>query len=429
MRFFTASIVFIFFASAAGGFFVLKQEKEIVIENATPISGGSTSEILNQEVEPQNISSPTPGINETSTPLEAQPAILENQKSIEEEKANLALIAQAAEKSSKVRGIYVGGVRNFSIFDSLMGETELNGLVIDIKESYGPNLSPSLKNSISALHQKNIWAIARIVLFRDSSLIEKKPDWHLKTASTTAATSTDELAASTVLWKDKSGQHWLDPKNPEVQDYLINFSKKAIDYGFDELQFDYIRYPDDYEDISGAEKMKVIGGFFSKLSNSLRAYRPSIILSVDLFGYVATQFNSYGTGQRLLDAGKYFDYLSFMLYPSHFYGGLASRGVYYFYPDVVNHPYDVVYYSIASARDYLSSFGLATKIRPWLQDFNLAVDLKRGVTYDAEKVRFQIEAVQNATSSGWLLWNPSYIYTSGAFASSTQNSSSTLPIE
>ncbi|MBI2450566.1 MAG: hypothetical protein HYV47_03470 [Candidatus Nealsonbacteria bacterium] len=393
------------FASVAGGVFILKQEKEIVIENngsPTPIIaatstilGGSISETLNQEVEPQNISTSTEDVIK-----QVQALILETQKFIEKENEKKILVEEAREKSSKIRGIYAGTARNQGYFKNFLSETDLNGVVIDIKESYGINLPISLRSFISELHKESNWVIARIVLFRDSSLIEEKPEWY--------------LFATSSPWRDGSSQYWFDPSNKEVQDYLIEFSKKAIDYGFDELQFDYIRYPDDYTYIPGEEKVKIMGEFFSDISKALKEYKPSIILSADLFGYVATQFNSYGTGQRLFDAGKYFDYLSFMLYPSHFYGGFNYQEIYYSYPDVVEHPYDVVYYSIASARDYLALFGSEAKIRPWLQDFDLAIDSSRGVFYDAEKIGFEIEASQNATSSGWLLWNPSYIYTKEA---------------
>lgn len=414
-----AIIILAFLASVTGGIFVLNIEKEIIIENI-PATSALTSGALTPGVDGE-----TPGVDATtSTSLltpgadattstediikQAQAIISETKKFIEERQAKLAIINEVRVKSANIKGIYAGSARNFESFKSLLDETELNSLVIDIKESYGANLSPSLKNSIIDLHKKDIWAIARIVLFRDSSLLGKNPSWYLTFSSTTDATTTISL------WQDKAGQYWLNPQNQEVHDYLIEFSKKAIDYGFDELQFDYIRYPDDYTEIPGEDKIKIIGDFFSKLSNSLREYKPSTMLSVDLFGYVATQFNSYGTGQRLIDAAKNFDYLSFMLYPSHFYGGLNTKGIFYPYPEVVENPYDVIYYSIASAADYLSLFGAEAKIRPWLQDFNLKADKDRGVFYDAEKVRLQIEGAENATSSGWLLWNPSYIYTKEA---------------
>ena len=389
-------IIIAFLASAAGGIFIFNAEKKILVENIPAASTLIPSTTSTSEIQEEKfIRKPEELINQVET------LIAQTQKFIEEEKEKLALIEEVKAKSSKIKGIYIGSSRSANNFKTILDETELNGIVIDVKEAYGQNLPVSLKSLTSELHKENNWVIARMAVFRDSSLVEGKPEWYL-------------MSTTSLPWQDKAQQYWLDPQNEEVQNYIIEFAKKAIDYGFDELQFDYIRYPDDYDYVLGTEKIKVIGDFFSKISQELRSYKPQVILSVDLFGYVATQFNSYGTGQRLIDAGKYFDYLSFMLYPSHFYGGFAAKGINFLYPDVVVHPYEVIYYSVDSARDYLSLLGLETKIRPWLQDFDLAVDSARGVVYDAEKIRFQIEAAQNATSSGWLLWNPSYVYTKEA---------------
>ena len=427
MRPLTLIIILAFVASAAGGIFIFRRNREIVIENA-PIASALAPSALTSDVD-EKTSDVEPATSTEEIIAQAQALIEEAQKFIDEEKIKSAQIAQALEKSSNVKGIYTGAVRNFNYLKGILEETELDSLVIDIKETNGLNLSASLKKSISEFHQKDIWAIARIVIFRDSSLIKEKPGWYLFSASTTAATSTAEFATTTnSLWQDKAGQYWLDPQNEEVRNYIIEFSKKAIDYGFDELQFDYIRYPDDYDYISGGEKIKVMGDFFSKISSELRSHKPSIILSVDLFGYVATQFNSYEIGQRLIDAGQYFDYLSFMLYPSHFYGGFSVSAdskrqipaVYLPYKDdnvtstshlVSSNPYKVVSRSIFSAIDYLDFYGLKARVRPWLQDFDLKVDTTRGIFYDAEKVRSEISAAEDAGSSGWLLWNPSYIYT------------------
>lgn len=315
----------------------------------------------------------------------------------EEEKV---LIQEALEKSSQIKGIYGGGGNRPTYFKNFLEQTELNGLVIDAKEVHGSNLSPFLKNLVKELHQKNVWVIARIVVFRDSSLIEERPEWYLTATS------------SNSLWQDRSGHYWLDPQNQEVQDYIIEFSKEAIDFGFNELQFDYIRYPVD--GTGSEERCEVIQEFFLKLSKALKNYQPSIILSVDLFGHIAVQRQAFDIGQRLQDAGKYFDYISFMLYPSHFYGGFTAEGIHYSYPEVSKHPYQVVYLSILSASKYLSQLGSQAKIRPWLQDFDLRVDQERGVIYDEEEIRAQIEAAENATSSGWLLWNPAITYTESA---------------
>ncbi len=346
----------------------------------------------------------------------------------------------ASEIEKVVKGIYINEfVANSQTpfaktsrenIKKMLQETELNAVVIDIKENSGPNLSNSLKIFINELHQKNVWVIARICAFRDSSLREEKPEWYLKDS---AATTSDNI------WKDTAGASWLDASSTEVQAYIIDFSKKAIDFGFDELQFDYIRFPSDgnlknivypfYD--ANQEKYEVINGFFSKLSHDLREYKASIILSADLFGYLATRFQAFDIGQRLSDAGKYFDYLSFMLYPSHFYGGFSVPedskrqllATYFPYKDeattstlnlVSNNPYPVILRSVLSSADYLSSYGLAAKVRPWLQDFNLSYDVGRGIIYDAEKVKAQIQGAQDAGSAGWLLWNSANIYTESA---------------
>ncbi len=353
---------------------------------------------------------------------------------VAKESAELAAEAKKFLQSSMVKGIYINEfVANSQTplakiyrenIKKMLDETELNGVVIDIKENAGPDLPNSLKIFISELHQKDVWVIGRICAFRDSSLREKKPEWYLKDSS---ATTSDNI------WRDASGAFWLDASSTEAQAYIIDFSKKAIDFGFDELQFDYIRFPSDgklknivYPFYDGRqEKDEIIGGFFSKLSRDLNEYKPSIVLSADLFGYLATQFQAFDIGQRLFDAGQYFDYLSFMLYPSHFYGGfsadydakreLPALNFPYNAEDLTqvapNNPYPVILRSVLSSIDYLAAYGFPAKIRPWLQDFNLNYDVARGILYDAKKIKAQIQGAQDAGSSGWLLWNSASIYT------------------
>lgn len=349
---------------------------------------------------------------------------------IEKEKKKIikkvyAISENVRARSDNVKGLYmnefvanssnlVAAARREKI-KKLLKETELNGIVIDVKEAGGPNLPSSLKKLIEEFQGNGIWVMARIVVFRDSSLVEEKPGWYLKTKS------------SGELWQDKAGGHWLDPASTEVQDYIINFSKKVIDFGFDELQFDYIRFPSDgeVEDIAypvydqKEPKYMIIRDFSKKLLEVLKSYKPEIVLSVDLFGYVATQYVSLTIGQRLEDFAD-FDYISPMLYPSHFYSGfkvpedsereLPALNLSYPAP----YPYQVVYRSILSASDYFSEIGSKAKIRPWLQDFSLKVDEEKGVYYDAKKVRAQIQAAEEAGSSGWLLWNPANVYTQEA---------------
>ena len=374
--------------------------------------------------------------------IEAQELIEKTEEFIKEQEKEkqLALekaIQEAYQNSSNVKGVYMtefiansqnpAAVRIREDIKKLLDETELNSVVIDVKEAYGPDMPSSLKKLIEELHQARpdgqpIWVIARIVVFRDSSLMDKQPELYIKTKDGD-------------FWQDDGGGFWLDPASPEVQNYIIEFSKKVIDFGFDELQFDYIRFPSDgdLKDIvyptynQEEQKYEIISKFLLNLFNSLKSYQPSTILSVDFFGYTASQFNAFDIGQRLKDVAI-FDYISFMLYPSHFYGGLIisedlKRGLPaisfpYTAEDinevVSNHPYEVVLRSIFSASDCLNSLNSKAKIRPWLQDFNLKFDTDRGIYYDAEKIRAQIKATEDAGASGWLLWSSSNIYTKEA---------------
>ncbi len=433
-------LIVVFFASTTGGFFIYHrgQAVDVEVEQNPVIREIPSSEEMVKIEDASDLKYLAVEVERVAKESELLAA--QAQKFLAEERAKKMLIDQALEKSSRVKGVYLNEFVANSLtpfaknyrenLKKTLDETELNAVVIDIKENNGPNLPNSLKTFISDLHQQDVWVIARICVFRDSSLREEKPEWYLKDS---AATSSNNI------WQDPSGASWLDSSSTEVQAYLIDFSKKAIDFGFDELQFDYIRFPSDgslkniaypfYDGTAG--KYEVIGNFFAKLSRELKEYKPSIILSADLFGYLATQFQSFDIGQRLIDAGQYFDYLSFMLYPSHFYGGFsadydAQRGwpsLNFLYKDetttsslnlVSNNPYPVILRSVTAAADYLSSYGYQAKVRPWLQDFNLAYDVARGILYDAEKVRVQIQGAQDGGASGWLLWNSANIYTKDA---------------
>ena len=357
---------------------------------------------------------------------------------------------KALELSSNVKGVYVtkliANARPQDLYarkilqdiKKLIDETELNAVVIDVKEVDGFELSNSLQKLINELHQENIWVIARFVSFRDSSLIKEKPELYLKKKDGS-------------LWRDEKGYYWLDPASSQVQKYLLDLSYKVIDFEFDELQFDYTRFPTKDEGAvypiynrNEKKKQEIIRDFYLKIRNNLRDYKPDIILSIDLFGETATRSVSPAIGQNLADVVDVFDYVSFMLYPSHFFNGFAVEkdskrqlpGIYFPYEDEdiakvsSNNPYEIILRSVFCGSDYLSLFysqnklqplcqgkGFSflfcpkAKIRPWLQDFNIKSDTARGISYDAEKVKAQIKAAEDSGTSGWLLWNPSNIYT------------------
>jgi hypothetical protein len=348
-------------------------------------------------------------------------------------------------RAENAKGIYMTGLvatgnslsavaKRQGLVDLIL-KTELNAIVIDVKEAGGSYLLSRYYDFVNELRQRGIWTIARIVVFADATFVDEHPDWYCKTKSG-------------AIWQDLSKRYWLDPGNEEVQEYLISFSKKVIDGGFQELQFDYIRFPadGDLDDLIcpaslGKNNSEIIGNFVQKLSRELREYKPDIVLSADLFGLLAVRGELSIIGQRVSDFAKTFDYISFMLYPSHFYAGFevpadSVRGLpRLFFPyespertQVVSaHPYEVVYRSLLSATDYLQKIDLSAtgsarqqavygaRLRPWLQDFSLRFDTNRGIIYDAEKVRLQIKAAEDAGASGWLLWNPDNVYTETAF--------------
>lgn len=384
------------------------------------------------------------------------------QKSVEER------VKEAREKSSRIKGLYMTadvandpGAGARGLREKIIGlaqTTEINGIVIDVKEVCGPDYDEgALKQLIEELHQKNIWVIARVVLFKDASQIQVHPEWYLTRPSRIAVGDScarkhylveknpHAQKPEVIFWQDKKGGYWMDPASEGVREHLAEFSKKMIDFGFDELQFDYVRFPSD-GDVANARypawdkkqpKYEVLKSFFEVLSATLKKYKPEVILSADLFGYVASQHEDIGIGQRLEDIGNNFDYISFMVYPSHYYTGLhlpenqlrRLPPVRMSYTEARANPGVVVGRSSMVARDFLdgklSTTSSATstaqlppprevRLRPWLEDFFHEDDRTSGRPYGEEKVRLQIKGAESVEDHGWLLWNASNVYTENA---------------
>ena len=394
-------------------------------------------------------------------------------------KTTAELIAEAHARSQNVKALYMtadvandqgaGATRLRDHLIALADTTEINALVIDVKEVCGPEYdADNLKKLLDELHQKNIWAIGRIVAFKDASQILAHPEWYLtrkipKAVKESACArkqhlvvqSHDAPVSGALLWRDNNGGYWMDPASSDVRDYLLGFTKKMSALGFDELQFDYVRFPSD-GDVSHAiypswdgktAKHEVLADFFAGLQKNLKAERPETILSADLFGYVANQGEDQTIGQRLTAIAPFFDYLSFMLYPSHYYTGLMMPAdplrelpaVNYTLTDARSHPDVVVGRTLLAALDFLnpltaSSTATSTPkeargmlqqkatsaaVRPWLEDFFHEQDRVAGRPSGAQKVRMQIDAAEKSGARGWLLWNASNIYSEGALKQNT----------
>lgn len=292
----------------------------------------------------------------------------------------------------------------------IVDETEINSIVIDIKDYTGRipfEVSNSLlkdlgayekriadiKEFIDELHEKNIYVIGRISVFQDSYLVRRRPDLAVRRKSDNG------------VWKDFKGISWLDPGSKEVWGYIETLAKESYDVGFDEINFDYIRFPSDgnMKDISypwskGKQKVETMKEFFAYLRENLGDMGAPI--SADLFGMTTTNTDDMNIGQNLENALKYFDYVSPMVYPSHYPKGFNG------YPNPAAKPYEIVKFAMDSAVNRAKNATTTPlKLRPWLQDFNL------GATYDALMIRAQIQAVYDSGLDSWMLWNASNRYT------------------
>jgi len=311
----------------------------------------------------------------------------------------------------KVKALYLtaysaGSADKIKETIDLINKTELNAIVIDIKDYSGYLLYDSkiplvnelgvkkklirdLPGVLKELKNNNIYTIARISTFQDPILAEKKPEWSLKS----------KVGG---LWRDNKGLAWVDANKKEVWQYIVDVAKEASRLGFDEVNFDYIRFPTDgnlsniiYTN-GDKKRYEVMAEFYKFLSDNMS--REPVYISADLFGLTTerTGENDMNIGQRIVDAVKYFDYVCPMVYPSHYPAGYMN------FPNPADYPYEVVYNAMKIGVERTKDE--PAKLRSWIQYFNL------GAVYDGDKVRAQINASDDAGADGWLLWNARNVY-------------------
>jgi len=309
----------------------------------------------------------------------------------------------------------------------------INTVVIDIKDATGyvayattaPDVARygarratirDIDSLLARLHQEGLYVIARIVVFQDPRLALARPELavhqHLEALPAERDGAGTALRPAAVLWLDRKHLAWIDPASREAWSYNAALAKEALSRGFDEINFDYVRFPSDgnlkemeFPAWDGATpKHEVIRRFFAYLRHEM----PDAVLSADLFGLSTVNHDDLGIGQVIEDAYPYFDYVCPMVYPSHFAAGFLG------FPNPAEQPYRVVNYSLESAEKRLRNARAARgRLRPWLQDFNI------GARYDKDKVEAQIRAVRDALGdayAGYLLWSPSNNYTEDALA-------------
>jgi hypothetical protein len=366
-----------------------------------------------------------------------------------------------------VKGIYVTGwvagiPKRMDRLINLVEETELNTMVIDVKDDLGylsykssitqvremrasENKIKDIRALLEKLDHKGIYTIARIVVFKDTVLVNKQPKLALKLNKTVPIEERgidmieDQKEGFTYniennLLKDKDiqimqivdpirqtnsnesidpnnfknkiekeitykSETWTNPSHEKVWDYNIQIAREAFRLGFDEVQFDYIRFPVLRNDRNillnkNSSKQEIINQFISTVKDRLDDINKPI--SIDVFGLTTSTKSDMGIGQNFAQLSKLVNTISPMVYPSHY-----STGIYGL-DEPERNPYETVYQSMIDARNKVSN---DVKIRPWLQDFTLKYK------YSTPEVKAQIRAVESLGIKEWLLWNPRSEYT------------------
>jgi hypothetical protein len=289
----------------------------------------------------------------------------------------------------------------------LVGTTPVNAVVIDVKGDLGyvsyrtsaPIASqigsvktvtiPDIRAFIDELHGRGVYAIARIVTFKDNVLAVADPALQVR--------------MNGKLWHDHEGLAWCDPFQKKVWDYNISLAVDAAKSGFDEIEFDYVRFPDAKglqfsQESTEASRSNTIEAFLAEAHRQLTPY--NVFLSADVFGYICWNTTDTGIGQKIERVSKVLDYISPMLYPSGFSFGIPN------YRNPVAHAYEIVRFSLDKARQRTGLDPI--RFRPWLQSFaDYAFDKRQ---FGAAEIQAQIRAAESFGSDGWLLWNPRNSY-------------------
>ncbi len=320
--------------------------------------------------------------------------------------------------------VAANGMDTVKKYYDIIDRTELNAIVIDIKsdnladvgfiyyQSQVPEIVEAgtsadympIREMLAEAKRRNIYTIARIHIFaHDNALLEKHPDWYVQKDGKP--------------WFAHFGIAWLDTYDERVWNYNIKLAVEVAQLGFDEIQFDYIRFPSD-GDLEGTvfkgprdwrnnpdEMYNTVGRFMQRAQKAIN--EAGAYFGVDVFGYVAWKPQP-NIGQNLQVMGKYADYVYPMVYPSHFVPGELG------FDNPGAHPYELVDFSMQKVKDQLVGEASRAKVRPWLQDFTLIwVPDHMIVRYGAKEVRAQIDAAEKNIANGvagWALWDPDNDY-------------------
>ncbi len=315
-------------------------------------------------------------------------------------------------ESIKVKALYLtfwgANIHSKTVARALkiIENTEINTLVVDVKNEYGSTsfrtkfakandygaskdrTIGNIEDFVKLMKSKNIYLIARVVVFKDELQAVNNEDYAIKREDGT-------------IWRNHDKMAWVDPFDKRSHDYTISIAEEAAKVGFDEINFDYIRFPAKAnlklkKESTEENRLKAIETFLSSAQNRLRKY--GVFISVDTYGNICWESGDTGIGQSVASLAKHSDYISPMLYPSGFAGGNFG------FKHPSEHPYEVIRRSITNIHDTIDP----VRIRPWLQYFKDYAHNKRA--YNKFEITEQIRASDDANASGWMLWSPSSKY-------------------
>lgn len=316
----------------------------------------------------------------------------------------------------EVKGVYLtswmaGNTEYLNQLFDFIDRTDVNSLVIDVKDDTGTVSYPSSVSLVAAigsdyhkydpvhllslLKSHHIYPIARIVVFKDPYLARQRPDLAVK----------NRLGG---LWSDNHGLYWVDPYNKDVWEYNIDIAREAATLGFREIQFDYVRFTSDgvirnclYSYADKRKKAEVIRDFLRFAYQELKPL--GVKVSADIFGLACSAEDDMGIGQKIEKVAEGVDIICPMVYPSHYNQGSYNIS------DPDRQPYRTVYQSLSDAKRKMAAIAHETLdhevvIRPWLQDFSLRNH------YGREELLAQIKAVEDSGLKEWIFWNPTNRY-------------------
>ena len=292
----------------------------------------------------------------------------------------------------------------------LLQKTPLNAVVVDVKNEYGdilyktdlskPKAYGAYKNRqvyniedfVSRFKKHGVYLIARVVLFKDERQASANPDY--------------AIHKDGKIWRNHDNMAWVDPFDRRAWKYTVDIAVDAAKRGFDEINFDYIRFPARTgltlkKENTMQNRFEALDGFLAYAKKRLRPY--GVFISVDIYGNICWSRDDMGIGQSIENYAKHADYIAPMLYPSSFASGTLRHK----HPS--EHPYEMVCKSLLHSHKKIDP----KRLRPWIQAFKDYT--KRRKHYGRIEIQEQIRAAEDANTSGWMLWSPSSKYSVNYF--------------